>query len=171
MVKLYYIFVQAPPRSFLELIQLMGRLKRGSGERKMKDKLHLLLSLPNFVSVLYSVLSHEDTNERNRQMNELRIVTKIILQRDKCFKRMTNEYYGNNMVPSSDNCNGCCPVCRGESARMVKRQFLIDHMEATIFDNGPVSVGVLSTKILERKGLVWVDKAMDINATVQHSQL
>ena len=41
-------------------------------------------------------------------------------------------------------------------------------MEASIFDNGPVSVGILSTKILERKGLVWVDKATEINVTDCH---
>ena len=72
------------------------------------------------------------------------------------------------MLPFSDNSNGCCPMCRGKSAQVIKRKFLIDHMELTIVDNGPVSVGVISTKILERKGLVWVYKAMDINATDCH---
>ena len=56
-------------------------------------------------------------------------------------------------------------MCRGESARLIKQQFLIDPMEASIFDNEPVSIGGLSTKILERKGLVWVDKATEINST------
>ena len=41
-------------------------------------------------------------------------------------------------------------------------------MEASIFDSGPVSVGVLSSKLLERKGSVWVDKAIDISATDCH---
>ena len=38
-------------------------------------------------------------------------------------------------------------------------------MEASVFDNGPIIVGVLSAKILERKGSVWVDKAVKISAT------
>ena len=65
----------------------MGRLKCGSNERPMKDKLHILLSLPNFISVLYSVLSHEDTIERGRQLNELQTGTEMLLRRDKCFKQ------------------------------------------------------------------------------------
>lgn len=166
--QLYYTFVQGHPISFLELIQIMRRLKRGRGERKMKDKFHILLPLPTFVSVLCSVLSHKDTNERRRQMNKLRTVTRIILQRDKYFKRTTDEYFSNPMVSSSDNCNGCCPVCHGESAQIMKLQFLIDHIEATIFDSGCVSVGVLSSKILERKGSVWVDKAIYISAADCH---
>ena len=32
-------------------------------------------------------------------------------------------------------------------------------MEASVFDNGPVSVGILSSRIIERKGSVWVDRA------------
>ena len=53
---LYYIFVKGHPRSFLELIKFLGRLKRGSGERKMQDKIHILLSIPNFISVYHSIL-------------------------------------------------------------------------------------------------------------------
>ena len=117
----------------------------------MKDKLHTLLSLPHFVSVLYSVLSHEDIKERRKQLNELRTVTVILLQRDTCFKRATDEYYGNNMLPLSDSCNGCCPNCRGETARVIRRSFLIDYTEASFFDNGPVIVGGLSAKILEKR--------------------
>ena len=76
--KLYYIFMQGHPRSYLKLIQLMGRLKRGNGQQKIQDKLHIFLSLSIFVSVLYSILfSHEDTKERRRQMNEMRTVTRI----------------------------------------------------------------------------------------------
>ena len=145
---MYYIFVKGHPRSFLELIQLLGRLKRGNGVRVMKDKLHILLSLPNFVSVLFTVLSHEDDKERVRQLNELRTVTEIILRRDACFECMTDEYYGNSMLLVQEDCGGCCPKCRGEKSRVVKRSFLVDHMEALVFDNGPVNVGPLSVKIL-----------------------
>ena len=134
----------------------------------MKDKLHILLSLPNFVSVLFTVLSHEDDKERVRQLNELRTVTEIILRRDKCFKCMTDEYYGNSMLPVPEDCGGCCPKCRGEKSRVVKRSFLVDHMEASVFDNGPVNVGPLSAKILERKGSVWIDKAVKISAADCH---
>ena len=41
--KLYFIFVKGHPRSFQELIQLMGILKQRNGERTMKDKLHIFL--------------------------------------------------------------------------------------------------------------------------------
>ena len=91
----------------------MGRLKRGNGERTTKDKLHILLSLHNFISVLYSPLSHEDTTERGRQLNELRMVREMILRRDEYFKQATDEYYGNNLLPVSHNCDGYFPTCCG----------------------------------------------------------
>ena len=57
---LYYIFVKGHPRSFLELIQLMGRLKRGNGKRVLQDQIHILLSIPTFVTIYHSVLQHEE---------------------------------------------------------------------------------------------------------------
>ena len=41
-------------------------------------------------------------------------------------------------------------------------------MEASVFENGPVNVGPLSAKILERKGSVWLDKAIEISAADCH---
>ena len=60
---LYYIFVKGHPRSFLELIQLLGRLKRGCGVRLMQDQIHIMLSVPNFISVFQSILRHDNENE------------------------------------------------------------------------------------------------------------
>merc|ERR1740136_210339 len=45
---LYYIFVKGFLRSFNELVQLMGKLKRGNSERVKQDRIHLMLSLPHF---------------------------------------------------------------------------------------------------------------------------
>ena len=49
------------------------------------------------------------------------------------------------------------------TARIIKRFFFIAHMEDFVFNNRPVSVGILSSKLLERKGFVWVDKAANIS--------
>ena len=48
---LYYIFMKGFPRSICKLIQLMGRIKHGSGEQMKQDQIHLIVSLPYFVSV------------------------------------------------------------------------------------------------------------------------
>ena len=76
---LYYIFVKGHPISFLELIQLMGILKRGSGKLLVQDQIHILLSIPNFIYIYHSILKHEDETEIDRQMRELRIVTSVLL--------------------------------------------------------------------------------------------
>ena len=82
---LYYIFVKRHPRSFLELVQLLGRLKRGGGTRTMQDEIHILLSMPNFISIFLSIVQHENETEKQRQLKELRIVTEILTDRSKYF--------------------------------------------------------------------------------------
>ena len=72
----------------------------------------------------------------------------------------TEEYYGTDSLHSTIVCNNMCPSCRGETSKPVKRSFLIDHIEASIFDSGPVSVSKLCSKI--RKGSIWVAKLMEI---------
>lgn len=47
---------------------------------------------------------------------------------------------------------------------VVQCSYLIDHMEALVFDNGHISVGPLSEKILERKGCVWIHNVVGIGA-------
>lgn len=48
---LYYIFVKSHPRTFVELIQLISRLKHGNGKCVLQDQIHILLSIPNFVTI------------------------------------------------------------------------------------------------------------------------
>ena len=91
-----------------------------------------------------------------------------MLQQENRFKDITDEYYGNNILAVSDDCHGYCPKCRGEKARVVKRDFLVDHLEASVFGKGPVSAGILSAKVIERKESVCVDRAVDISATDCH---
>ena len=165
---LYYIFVKGHPRSFLELIQLLGRLKRGCGVRLMQDQIHIMLSVPNFISVFQSILQHDNENEMKRQLKELRIVTAILIDRQKCFVVATEEYYGTNSRDSNLNCNKMCPTCRGEKAKVVKRSFLVDHVEASVFDSGPVSIGKLCTKLMERKGSIWVARSVDVKTKDAH---
>ena len=74
---LYYIFVKGHPRSFLEIIQLLGRLKRGCGVRLMQDQIHILLLIPNFISVFHSILQHENKVEKKQQMRDLRTFTDV----------------------------------------------------------------------------------------------
>ena len=64
-----------------------------------------------------------------------------------------------------------CPTCRGESAKVVNRSLLINHIEATIFDKFPVTVGTLITNIMERKGSVWVTKSIDVSSKDAHELL
>jgi len=61
---LYYIFMKGFPRNIC-LIQLMGRLKCGSGERIKQDRILLILSLPYFVSIYFSILSLSNKSEKD----------------------------------------------------------------------------------------------------------
>ena len=55
---LHYTLVKCHHGSFLELIQLLGSLKRGCGARIMQDHVYIFLSIPNFISVYHSILQH-----------------------------------------------------------------------------------------------------------------
>jgi len=164
---LYYIFLKGHPRSFLELIQLLGRLKCG-GERIVQDRILVLLSIPKFISVCHSILRHDDKIEMDRQMKTLRIVTQILTDRDKRFKLATEQYYGSESMNPSSSCDKMCLTYRGESAKIVSRSFLIDCIEASIFNKGPVTVSTLCTKIMKRKGSVWVIKSSDVSSKDGH---
>ena len=59
-----------------------------------------------------------------------------------------------------------CPSYRGEKSSPVRRSVLIDHIEASIFDNGPVTVGRLYAKLVDKKGSIWVAKGSSI--TTKH---
>ena len=76
------------------------------------------------------------------------------MDRDKCVKLATTQYYGTESMYPSSSCDKMCPTYRGELSKVVSRSFLIDHIEATIFDKGPITVGTMCTKIMERKGSV-----------------
>lgn len=52
---LYCIFMKDFPRNLCELVQLMGRTKRGSGDRVKQDMIHLILSLPYFILICLSL--------------------------------------------------------------------------------------------------------------------
>ena len=143
---LYYIFMKGFPCSICELIQLMRRLKRGSGERMKQDQIHLIVSLPYFVSVYYSILSLTNKNEKDRQLKELVNVTRMIMCRSKCILQSIEEYYGAVVPNPPITCNRLCPSCRGESFRIVNRNILIDKIESDIFDKGSVSIRVFASK-------------------------
>ena len=165
---LYYIFMKGYPRNICELVQLMGRLKRGSGDRIKQDQIHFMLSVPYFTSIYYSVLSEENNDEMNRQLKELRNVTSLVMCRDKCILQSIEEYYGALTPDPKLTCAKLCPSCRGESARVIRRAVLIDHLEADVFDKGSVTLGTFSSKLLTKKGSIWVDKAVDIKASDSH---
>ena len=46
--------------------------------------------------------------------------------------------------------------------------FLVDHLEAEVFADGSVTLGKLCSKILERKGSVWVARCADIKTADGH---
>lgn len=84
-------FAKGHHRSFLELIQLLGRLKQGCGVWLMQDQIHILLSMSNFISVYHFVLQHENEVEYKRKMEELRSVTYILTDRNKYFALVTEQ--------------------------------------------------------------------------------
>lgn len=61
-----------------------------------------------------------------------------------------------------ETCDNMRPTCRGKTMKMVKRACLTNHIEASVFKNGLVSVGKLCSKIIERKGSIWVAKLVKI---------
>lgn len=65
-------------------------------------------------------------------------------------------------------CTKMCLSCRGKAARVVRRTVLIDHLEANIFDNGSITLGMFSSKLLIQKGSIWVDKVVDIKVSDAH---
>lgn len=156
------------PQNICKLAQLMGRLKRRSDNRIKQDKIHFMLSLSYFASIHYSILREENSNEMNRQLKELRNVTDLVMCQDKCVLQSIEEYYG-ALTPSPKlTCVKLCPSCQGESARVIQRAVLIDHLEADVFDKGSVTLGIFSSKLLTKKGPIWVDKAVDIRASDAH---
>jgi len=165
---LYSIFVKGHPRSFLELIQLLGRLKRGCGVRLIQDQIRILLSIPNLISVFHSILQHENEVKKKRQMRELQIITNILRDKKDCFVVATEEYHGIDSIDVNMTCNKMCPMCREETAKVVKRSFLIDHIEASVFNNGPVGIGKLCSKIMDRKGSIWLARSVDVTTKDAH---
>ena len=120
--------------SFNELVQLVGCLKRGKGERDKQDRIHLMLSLPHFITMYYSILSEPNDVEREHQLRELRSVTDTIMRRDRCIRQSIEDYYGVTVPDPPLTCNKLCPSCRNEIPKTIKRSVLIDHLEADVFD-------------------------------------
>lgn len=76
------------------------------------------------------------------------------------------EYYG-AMVPTPKlTCAKLGLSCRGE--RVVRRAVLVDHLGADVFDKGYVTLGAFASKLMTKKGSIWVDEAMDIKASDAH---
>ena len=166
--QLYYIFVKGFLRSLNELVQLMGRLKRGKGDRLKQDRIHVMLSLPHFCTMYYTILSESDESERDRQLCELRIATSVLMCRDKCIRQSIEEYYGAKVPDPPLTCPRLCPSCRGELSKKIKRSNLIDHLEADVFDQGSVTLGTFATKLITKKNAIWVGKSMDVKPVDAH---
>ena len=49
-----------------------------------------------------------------------------------------------------------------EQLETSERSCLIDHIEAYVFDSGLVCVDELCSKIIDRKGSIWVARSMEI---------
>ena len=46
---------------------------------------------------------------------------------------------------------------------------MIDHLEADVFDEGSVTLGVFATKITTKKNAIWIAKAMDVKPVDAHT--
>lgn len=165
---LYYIFVKGPLRSFNELVQLRGRIKRGKSDRDKQDRIHLMLFLPHFSTMYFSILSESNNRERERQLRELRIVTDTIIRRDRCICQSIEEYYGATVPDPPLKCNKLCLRCRNEVPKTIKRLVLIYPLEADVFDEGSVTLGVFAVKLIAKKCTIWVAKAMDVKPVDAH---
>ena len=117
----------------------------------------------------YTILSESDESERHRQLCEFRIVTGIIMRRDKCMRQLVEEYYGAKVPDPALTCARLCPSCRGEVLKTIKRGVLIDHLEADVFDESSVTLGVFAVKLTSKKSAIWVAKAMDVKPVDAHA--
>ena len=88
--------------------------------------------------------------------------------RNKCILQSIKEYYGAICPNPILTCAKKIPSCRGESARVVKPLVLIGHLEAGVFDDGYVTLGIFASKILAKKGRIWVEKAVDVKSSDAH---
>lgn len=165
---LYYISVKGFPRSINELVQLMGRLKRSKGDRVKQDRIHHMLSLPLFSTMYFTILSEVNDRERTRQLQELMTLAKIIMCQNKCIRQSIEEYYGSVAPDPPLTCGKLCPSCRSEAPKVIKRNVLIDHLEDDVFDTGSVTLGLFASKLMAKKGSIWVAKSMDIKASDAH---
>ena len=61
-----------------------------------------------------------------------------------------------------------CHTYRDETDQIVKTLFLIDHIKVSIFDGSLVSIGGLCSKIVYRKGSIWVVRGLNITTEDCH---
>lgn len=85
--------------------------------------------------------------EQDRQMREVQIITRILLDRYKYFRVATEEYYYNHSLQAVDVCN-MCPSYHGEKSSPVRRSMLIDQPN--------------------HKGLIWATKSAEITTKYCH---
>ena len=164
---LYYIILKGFPRSISELFQLLGRLCH-TEQQLYQDTIEIMLSLPEFMKVYFSAFNTVNKREQVRLLMELRQVTQVILTPRICLQQTFSVYYGNRNVPTVPPCVTSCPFCRKEIGRKVNKDFLIDLMESSIFDKGPVRPGTLSTNLNAHKGSVFPKSGNKANATDIH---
>ena len=144
-LSLYYVCWKGFPRKFIEFGQLLGRLKRDSN-RLMQDTIHVVPSLRQFTSTFTAIFKEENVDEQRRKLHEFRQVTRIMMARDTCMMQAVECYYGPGILEVPLTCNTLCPSCRGERPKTVVHSFLVDHLEAEVFADGPVTLGKLCTK-------------------------
>ena len=101
-------------------------------------------------------------------LRELRIVTDIIMRRDRCVCQSIKEYYGATLSDPSLTCNKFCLSCRNEVPKKIKRSILIDHLEADVFDEGSVTLDAFAVKLIAKTSYVWLANAMDVKPVDTH---
>ena len=55
------------------------------------------------------------------------------------------------MVGEIKGCVGICPTYHGEGYSIIKRNFIVDYIDATVFDYDSMTLATLSTYILKMK--------------------
>ena len=104
----------------------------------------MILSLPHFSTIYFTILCEIEKKKRERQLREFRTVTSTLMCRDECFLQSVEKYYGAEIPNPPIICNKLCLSFRNKSPKVVKRAFLIDHFEVVVFDEGSVTLGLLA---------------------------
>jgi hypothetical protein len=99
-----------------EMVQILGCLSCGPPPRERQDTIKWVLSLQLFMSLWVTSASNVDSNERHRQINELKQVVRFLILPSECYHVAMEGYYTIESISCMMACGGGdnCPYCRND---------------------------------------------------------